>query len=102
MWYLILRRNVRPREEWTATLQEHLAWMKRQHETGKILFSGPTPDRELGIYVIRADSRKEAEKIAAADPYTEAGCCAFDLIEWDVRQVLGAGSYEGSEPKGQR
>src|SRR5262249_564470 len=41
MWYLVLRRPVKPREEWTVTLDQHLVWMKQQHEAGKILFSGP-------------------------------------------------------------
>jgi hypothetical protein len=25
MWYLIMRRNVKPAEEWTVSLDEHLA-----------------------------------------------------------------------------
>jgi uncharacterized protein YciI len=93
MWYLVLRRPVKPREEWTVNLDQHLVWMKQQHEAGKILFSGPTPDRKLGIYVIRAESRQEAEKIAASDPYTSAGFTAFDLIEWEVHQIMGAGPF---------
>lgn len=93
MWYLIHRRGIKPRGEWTVNLDQHLAWMKRQHESGRILFSGPTPDRKLGIYVIRAGSREEAEGIAASDPYTEAGFCTFDLFEWDVHQIMGAGSF---------
>ena len=96
MWYLILRKPVKPREQWTVSLDEHLVWMKQQHETGRILFSGPTPDRKLGIYVIRAGSRDEAERIAG-DPYTRAGFCAFDLIEWEVHQVLGAGPFTAGE-----
>ena len=79
MWYLVLRRPVKPREEWTVSLDQHLVWMKQQHEAGKILFSGPTPDRKLGIYVIRAGSRQEAEQIASGDPYTAAGFTAFRL-----------------------
>lgn len=93
MWYLVLRRPVKPREEWTVTLDQHLVWMKQQHEGGKILFSGPTPDRKLGIYVIRAGSRQEAEKIAESDPYTVTGFTAFDLIEWEVHQIMGAGPF---------
>jgi len=97
MWYLILRKPVRPREEWTVSLDQHLAWMKQQHEAGRILFSGPTSDRKLGIYVIRAGSRAEAGKIAAGDPYTAAGCCAFDLFEWEVHQFLGIGPFSAAE-----
>src|SRR2546423_341120 len=73
MWYLTLRRNAKPRDQFTVTLDQHLVWMKQQHEAGRILFSGPTPDRSTGIYVIRAGSREEAERIAASDPYTAGG-----------------------------
>jgi uncharacterized protein YciI len=62
MWYLAMRRPVKPREEWTVSLDQHLVWMKQQHEAGTILFSGPTPDRKYGIYVIRAASKADAEK----------------------------------------
>ena len=102
MWYLILRRPLRPREEWTVTLDQHLVWMKAQHDKGAILFSGPTPDRKLGIYVIRASSRGEAEKIASSDPYTEAGFCGFDVIEWEVHQILGNGPFTAAELRGHR
>jgi uncharacterized protein YciI len=67
--------------------------MKRQHDEGKILLSGPSPDRTLGIYLIKAANREEAEAIAASDPYTVAGETAFDLIEWEVHQVLGIGPF---------
>jgi uncharacterized protein YciI len=100
MWYLIHRKPVRPRAEWTVGLDQHLAWMKQQHEAGRILFSGPTADRKLGIYVIRAGSKAEAEGIAASDPYTKAGFCAFDLFEWEVHQVLGAGPFRAAELRG--
>lgn len=93
MWYLVLRRGIKPREQWNVTLDQHLVWMKQQHEAGRILFSGPTPDRKHGIYVIRADSREEAERIAASDPFTAAGLCDFDLYEWEVHQIMGVGPF---------
>ena len=97
MWYLIQRKAVQPREKWTVSLDEHLTWMRTQHEAGRILFSGPTPDRKIGIYVIRAESRDEAERIAASDPFTKAGFCTFDLIEWEVHQIMGAGPFTAAE-----
>jgi len=99
MWYLVLRRPVKPREEWTVTLDQHFVWMKEQHQTGRILFSGPSVDRKLGIYVIRAGSRDEAERIDSGDPYTKAGFTAFDIIEWEVHQILGAGPFTAAELK---
>jgi len=93
MWYLVLRRPIKPREQWTVSLDQHLIWMKAQHESGKILFSGPTTDRKYGVYVIRAASREEAERIAAGDPYTAAGFCEFELLEWEVHQIMGVGPF---------
>jgi len=102
MWYLAMRRALKPRQEWTVTLDEHLGWMKRQHEAGTILFSGPTPDRKFGIYVIRAANKADAERIAASDPYTAAGFCAFDLYEWEVHQIMGAGPFSAAELQAHR
>jgi uncharacterized protein YciI len=102
MWYLVLRRPVKPREEWTVTLDQHLVWMKHQHESGKILFSGPTTDRKYGVYVIRAGSKDEADKIAASDPYTVAGFTAFELLEWEVHQIMGVGPFTAAEMRAHR
>ena len=102
MWYLIHRKPVRPREEWTVSLDEHLVWMKQQHEAGRILFSGPTSDRKLAIYVIRAGSREEAERIAGSDPYTKAGFCVFEIFEWEIHQMLGVGPFTSAELKARR
>ena len=102
MWYLVLRRPTKPRNQWTVNLDQHLIWMKQQHQSGKILFSGPTTDRKYGVYVIRADSKQEAEQIAASDPYTAAGFCAFELLEWEVHQIMGVGPFTSAEMRGHR
>ena len=102
MWYLVLRRPTKPRDQWTVTLDQHLIWMKQQHHAGKILFSGPTTDRRYGVYVIRAESKQEAEQIAASDPYTAAGLCAFGLLEWEVHQIMGVGPFTSAEMRAHR
>jgi uncharacterized protein YciI len=102
MWYLVLRQPTKPREQWTVSLDQHLIWMKQQHRSGKILFSGPTSDRKYGVYVIRAESKQEAEQIAASDPYTAAGFCAFELLEWEVHQIMGVGPFTSAEMRGHR
>jgi uncharacterized protein YciI len=103
MWYLCLRKRkaVQPPGPRDVDLDVHLAWMRRQHEAGKILFSGPSPKRGLGIYVIRAESEAEAAEIANADPYTRDGQTEFELIEWDVRQALGAGPFTAADIQAQ-
>src|SRR6185436_8277910 len=103
MWYLCLRKRkaVQPQGPRAVDLDVHLAWMRRQHETGKVLFSGPSPKRALRIYVIHAESEAEAAAIASSDPYTVDGQCEFELIEWDVRQALGAGPFTAADIQAQ-
>ena len=93
MFYIALRRPVAPRDQWTTSLDTHLKWMEEQHRKGTILLSGPSPDRTLGIYLIKAESREEAEKIAGGDPYTVAGHTTFELIEWNIHQAFGIGQF---------
>jgi uncharacterized protein YciI len=99
MWFICLRKKkeVQPPDARKVPLDEHLAWMRRQHEAGTVLFSGPSPQRGLGIYIIRAATRDEAIAIVSTDPYIVAGQCEFDLIDWDVRQVLGAGPFTSAD-----
>lgn len=93
MWYFVRRRALKPRNQWTVTLNEHLFWMKSQHDSGKILMSGPTPDRQYGQYLVCAASRSEAEAIAASDPFTAAGFTTFEIIEWEIHQIMGVGPF---------
>ena len=97
MWVLAQRHAAKPRDQWTVTLDEHLVWMKQQHDAGKIILSGPTPDRKIGMYLIRADSPEEAERIAGSDPYTAAGCCTFELFQWEIHQIMGVGPFSAAE-----
>lgn len=97
MWFLCQRRNLVARDQWTVSLDEHLAWMKRQHEAGGILLSGPAQGRTLGMYLIRAASREQADEIAAGDPFTAAGHCAYELMDWEIHQIMGAGPFSASE-----
>lgn len=72
-------------------LFHHFAFLKCQHAAGNILFSGPTPDRSLGIYVIKADSHDDAVAITAEDPMHIYKVRRAEIIDWEVHQIMGAG-----------
>ena len=93
MWYLVLSRPSVPREQVRPHAPDHLAWMRRQHAASNVLFSGPTADRSVGIYVIRAPSLDEARRVADSDPFHANAVRSYELLEWEVHQVLGAGSF---------
>jgi hypothetical protein len=42
-------------------------------------------------------AEEEAAKIAANDPCTAAGFCAFELLEWEVHQIMGSGLFSATE-----
>jgi uncharacterized protein YciI len=97
MWFFCTRTNVRAPGERRSTLDIHLEWMKAQHEAGHIVMSGPSPDLKLGMYLIRASSRDEAEAIASSDPYTVAGDSTYELVQWNIRQIAGVGPFSAAE-----
>lgn len=97
MWFFCKRTHLRAPGERKSTLDVHLAWMREQHEAGRIVMSGPSPDLKLGMYLIRASSRDEAEAIAASDPYTVAGDSIYELQQWNIRQIMGVGPFTADE-----
>ena len=93
MWYLILSQRQPNVAHLKMPIHEHFQWMQARHAAGDVLFSGPTPDRRMGIYVIQAPSVAEASAIADSDPLHLSGKRTYDLIEWEVHQVLGVGPF---------
>src|SRR5258706_7140191 len=93
MWFLSLNRNLVPPAERTVSLDEHLAWVRRAHEDGSVIMSGPATDRRMAIYVVRAPSRDAAQALMDADPFTSSGCTSAELTEWEVHQLLGLGTF---------
>ncbi|MFQ5879853.1 MAG: YciI family protein [Dehalococcoidia bacterium] len=93
MWYLVLSRWTVPIEQGAAYINDHLEFQYRNHQAGNILFSGPTPDLSVGIYVIRASSLDEAKRTADADPFHAQGVRQYEMLEWEVHQILGAGPF---------
>ena len=93
MWYLILSKPQGTLDVVMSEATAHLAWQGEQHRLGNVLFSGPTPDRSMGIYVIRAESLDAAKAIADTDPFHAKGLRAYDIYQWEVHQALGIGPF---------
>lgn len=93
MWYLVLSERIAEMTAIKARTAEHFAWMRRQHLDGSVLISGPTPDRTMGIYVVRAESDAAARTIADSDPFHLHGLRQYKLLPWEVHQMLGLGPF---------
>lgn len=94
MWYVAIGKNVVPRAELSGTEGENLAWMKKHHEAGNVLFSGPTTEGP-GIWVVRAENRDAAKTLLDSHPWVAAGKRTYEMYEWRVQQALGVGRFEG-------
>ncbi|MCH8061689.1 MAG: hypothetical protein IH861_04220 [Chloroflexi bacterium] len=93
MWYLVLSRVNTSPDEVRKMSQEHLGWMEGQYQGGKVLFSGPKPDRSVGIYAVKAGSYDEARALVDTEPFHAAGLRGYEIIECEIHQVLGAGTF---------
>lgn len=50
MWYLIVHRWVGdPQEALNSSSDDHLSGLREQERAGKLLISGPSPDRSVGL-----------------------------------------------------
>lgn len=92
-FYLVLRQHAAPIDD-HASVVERLTWMRAQHERATVLISGPSSDGMTGIYVLRVASREEASGLAASDPLARDDRVRIEIIEWDVHQLLGIGSFD--------
>lgn len=88
MWYLILSRATGKEENRQLHYEEHRKWLEEQHQTGRLLFSGPTSDRSYGIYIMLASCRSEAERLAAQDPHHVYGDRTLNVLEWEPRRAF--------------
>lgn len=106
MWHLTL--HTRAPNDPTLTDAEvtaHLRWIKHQQLSGTMLFAGPSADGSLGIMVFGHMTESEVVRLCLTDPLIAGKRKSFEVIPWDVHQVLGVGdsifsSSSNSAPPG--
>ena len=70
-----------------AVHPDHIAYVKSLEKEGRLLQAGPflgddgKPDGR-GMFILRVNSREEAEAVAQADPYFRAGYRTYQLQPW--------------------
>ncbi|MBT2401429.1 YciI family protein [Streptomyces sp. ISL-100] len=71
-----------PVERVDELMEAHVAWLNAQYEAGVFIASGRKQPRDGGVILAVADDRARIEEIAAADPFTVAGVCAYRITEF--------------------
>lgn len=93
MWYLTFSKPAATREQIMPHLQEHLDWQRKAHDSGTMLYSGPSADFSMGIMLHRAASLDEAKQTMDSEPFHKLGLRTYEIIEWDVHQGMGLGGF---------
>ena len=92
-FYVVVTSPTAPREELEPLIPAHLANQVRLEKEGIMFAAGPLTKedgtRYGGMFVLRADSFKEARAIADADPLHKAGLRSYTLMRWTINE----GSY---------
>jgi hypothetical protein len=92
---LTLHRWVGEREEAIkSSLDDHLAWLRQQQFSGKVLIAGPSHDGDLGIIVFAHMSRADLDVLCRQEPFVARGLREYEVVEWDVHQLLGIGGFD--------
>ena len=65
--------------------QQHLEFLKRSEEEGKIFARGRFAKGEGGLVIYTAESHEDALKIAQSDPYISSGARSLELYEWEMQ-----------------
>ncbi len=94
MFYLLMRHAENSADAVMSHLGEHLEWMRSKQQSGDILMAGPTRDFKTSIYVIRAHSLEDAQRLGEEDPIFKAVPeSTIKIYEWDVHHILGVGVF---------
>lgn len=78
-WLRPLRQELAP-----TYRDEHIAYLTRLREEGKVSGNGRLLDGPGGLVIYRAASLDEAKALAATDPFVAHGVRECELYEWDV------------------
>tara|TARA_B100000315_G_scaffold248291_1_gene278008 strand:+ start:3525 stop:3926 length:402 start_codon:yes stop_codon:yes gene_type:complete len=97
-FYLIFMRVVEPmenpRDEYFGkhreTFDAHTKWLHDIEQNGIMFASGPLRDETAwdgsGMAIIRANSREDAEQIAASEPFHQAGIRKNSVEGWTMNE----------------
>ena len=88
-------------EGWGQHVMAHVAFLQVLIEAGKIRASGPVTGlgKRAGFIVMTVDSREEAERLIAQDPFAIEGLIdELTILAWDP--MFGAFAEDASRARG--
>ncbi|MFD1706602.1 YciI family protein [Siminovitchia sediminis] len=91
MNYIVAMMKTIDKEKDAKILKDHIEYLNKQIEKGKILAKGPFLDHSGGLIIFGVKSMEEAQQIADHDPAAIHQTREFILKEWKCSTTLAKG-----------
>lgn len=66
---------------------DHLAFLRRQMEAGKLLYAGPFADDSGGLNIYSVADLEEVDRLVRQDPAVAHGAVTFSMQVWNMSKL---------------
>jgi len=84
--FVLIARYNRPADVVDQHLDEHIAWIRRHAEAGRVLVTA-RQNPVVGGLIIATGDRAEIDEMISEDPFVVAGVSQYEVLEYDVRRT---------------
>lgn len=81
---------LRPLEEMDAAGHDHVAWLQRGYDEGRLLASGRRVPRTGGVIIARGNDVSEVEAHLRTDPFQQRGLASAEIYPFEAVMLSDA------------
>jgi uncharacterized protein YciI len=80
VFHVLTLTYLQPLDVIDKTRPDHVAWLQREIEGGRLLLAGRREDQSGGVLITADVSADEADDVVAGDPYSQAGLVRYERL----------------------
>lgn len=80
MFHVLTLTYLQPLEVVDETRPQHVAWIQREIEAGRLILAGRQESQRGGVLITGDISVEAAEELMASDPYQQAGLVSYERV----------------------
>ncbi|WP_099022561.1 YciI family protein [Mycolicibacterium palauense] len=80
MFHVLTLTYLQPLEVVDETRPQHVAWIQREIEAGRLILAGRQESQRGGVLITGDISVEAAEELMASDPYQRAGLVSYERV----------------------
>lgn len=82
MFHVLTLTYQQPLEVVDQTRPDHIAWIEREIEAGRLLLAGRQESQQGGVLITADIDPAEADELIANDPYSLAGLVSYERLSF--------------------